>query len=110
MRRPEDTASTSTKPKRGSLALDSSSSSQSFTTSIYLNQSSGAVTPAQPPASSLIVSRKTSLPVNFTGAKPKLSPSKSSELVAESAAGSGEEASEAVAISSSSAAAATVSS
>ena len=112
MRRAEDTASTSTKPKRGSLALDtsSSSSSQSFTTSIYLNQSSGAVTPAQPPASSLIVSRKTSLPVTFTGAKPKLSPSKSSEVVAESAAGSGEEASEAVAISSSSAAAATVSS
>ena len=110
MRRAEDTASTSTKPKRGSLALDTSSSSQSFTTSIYLNQSPGAVTPAQQqPASSLIVSRKTSLPVTFTGAKPKLSPSKSSELVAEAAAGS-EEASEAVAISSSSAAAATVSS
>ena len=108
MRRAEDTASTSTKPKRGSLALDTTSS-QTFTTSIYLNQSPDAVTPAQPPASSLIVSRKTSLPVTFTGAKPKLSPSKSSELVAETAAGS-EEASEAVAISSSSAAAATVSS
>ena len=52
----------------------SAGGNQTFTTSIYLNQSVPK-SPTKSSQSSLIVNRKTSLPVNFQ-TKPKLSPSK----------------------------------
>ena len=66
----------SDKPKRGSMMDTSAGQNQTFTTSIYLNQSAPK-SPTKSSQSSLIVNRKTSLPINF-GSKSKLSASRSS--------------------------------
>ena len=74
MRPSEEGSSSNNKPKRGSMIDTSAGGNQTFTTSIYLNQSVPK-SPTKSSQSSLIVNRKTSLPVNFQ-TKPKLSPSK----------------------------------
>ena len=68
--------SSNTKPKRGSMIDTNAGQNQTFTTSIYLNQTAPK-SPTKSSQSSLIVNRKTSLPINF-GSKSKLSASRSS--------------------------------
>ena len=70
----EDISTSSTlgaKPKRGSVIDTNAGQNQTFTTSIYLSQQKSE----QEGKSSLIVNRKTSLPVTFP-VKRKVSPSK----------------------------------
>ena len=82
LRRSEEAinCSSNTKPKRGSLIDTNAGLNQTFTTSIYLNQTAAPKSPTKSKTnqSSLIVNRKTSLPVTMFQSKTKLSPSKSS--------------------------------
>ena len=74
-----DEVSSNNKPKRNSFIDTSAGQNQTFTTSIYLNQTSAPKSPTKTNQnqSSLIVNRKTSLPVNFNQKKTSLSQSMS---------------------------------